>query len=151
MRINEVVVDNHPSADTFRRGDILAICQEAEEVYKMCFLTNPTNLAVGGFPREDSKEVIGGGVRSNPLCTEKELIEFCDALGCSSKPTIGESGIGYAMSGALRLSFARSRSKDWRIMLAEMDSECIIAGRKIRGKEFAELSVCWCCHNKNRY
>ena len=107
MRINEVAADNHPSADTFRNREILAICQEAEEVYKMCFLTNPTNLAVGGFPREDSKEVIGIGVRSDPFCTEKILIESCDALGCSSKPTISESGIGYTLRGALRFCCSR--------------------------------------------
>ena len=108
MRINEVAADNHPSADTFRNREILAICQEAEEVYKMCFLTNPTNLAVGGFPREDSKEVIGIGVRCYPFCTEKILIEICDAMGSSSEPTIGESGIGYTLRrGALRFCCSR--------------------------------------------
>ena len=107
MRINEVAADNHPSADTFRNREILAICQEAEEVYKMCFLTNPTNLAVGGFPREDSKEVIGGGVRSYPFGTEEILIKGCDSLGRSIEPAIGEGSGGYTRCSALRFCCSR--------------------------------------------
>ena len=107
MRINEVAAYNHPSADTFRNREILAICQEAEEVYKMCFLTNPTNLAVGGFPREDSKEVIGGGVRSYPFGTEEILIEGSDVVGMCREPTVGEGGGGYTRCGAFGFWFAR--------------------------------------------
>ena len=73
----------------------------------MCFFASPTNLAIGSVPRKDGKEVIGGGVRRNPLCTEKVLIELCDAMGSSSEPTIGESCGGYTRCSALCFWFAR--------------------------------------------
>ena len=107
MRINEMTTDYHPSAYSFWCRYILLICQESEQIYKICFLSRPTNLAVGDFSRKDCKEVIGGGVRSYPFGAEKILIERCDAMGSSSKPTIGEGGIGYARCGALRFCCSR--------------------------------------------
>ena len=73
----------------------------------MCFFASPTNLAIGSVPRKDCKEVIGGGVRSYPFGAEKILIERCNAMGSSSKPTIGEGGIGYARCGALLFCCSR--------------------------------------------
>ena len=67
----------------------------------MCFFASPTNLAIGSVPRKDGKEVIGGGVSCYPFCTEEILIEGCDAVGRSSKPTIGEGSIGHTRCGAL--------------------------------------------------
>ena len=61
----------------------------------------PFDTGIRRLPREDRKEVIGIGVRSNPFCTEEILIEGCDALGRSSEPTIGEGGIGHTRCGAL--------------------------------------------------
>ena len=61
----------------------------------------PFDTGIRRLPREDRKEVIGIGVRSNPFCMEEILIKGCDALGRSSEPTIGEGGIGHTRCSAL--------------------------------------------------
>lgn len=63
--------------------------------------TYPFDTGIRRLPREDRKEVIGIGVRSNPLCTEKILIERCDAVWVPREPTIGESCGGYTRCDAL--------------------------------------------------
>ena len=47
MCIYKVTADNHPSACAFRRGDILPVCQEFEEIDKICLLARPIDFAIG--------------------------------------------------------------------------------------------------------
>ena len=61
----------------------------------------PFDSGIRFFACEKREEVIGGGVRCYPFCTEEILIEGCDAVGRSSKPTIGEGSIGHTRCGAL--------------------------------------------------
>ena len=146
--IYEVIIDTSPFADSFWNGDIVSLCHYSYEVCELKIGTCPFDSDIRCFACKKSEEVIGLGVRSNPLCTEKILIEHCDALGCSSKPTIGEGSIGHTRYRALCWSFARrSENRSWRIVPTESDSKRIVTCREIRGKEFAELGVCWCYHN----
>ena len=142
-----MVIYTSPFADSFWSGDIVLLCHYSYEVCELKIGTCPFDSDIRCFACKKSEEVIGLGVRSNPLCTEEILIEGCDAVWVPREPTIGEGSIGHTRCGVLRLSFARSRSKDWRIMLTKMDSKRIVTCRKIGGKEFAELGVCWCYHN----
>lgn len=62
MHIHEVTADNHPSAYAFRCGDILPVCQEFEEIDKVCILARPMDFAIGITSGEERKEIIGIGV-----------------------------------------------------------------------------------------
>ena len=61
----------------------------------------PFNSGIRFFACENREEVIRISVRRNPLGAEKILIERCDAIRSSRKPTIGEGGIGYTRCDAL--------------------------------------------------
>ena len=62
MCIYEVAADNHPSACAFRCGDITPVCQEFEEIDKICLLARPVDFAIGVTSGEERKEIIGMGV-----------------------------------------------------------------------------------------
>ena len=103
----------------------------------------PFDSDIGFLASEKREKIIGIGVRCNPLCTEKMLIEVRDTLGRSIEPTIGEGGCGYTRCSALRFWFARwCRRSGWRIVLTEINSKRIVTCREIRGKEFAKLGGC---------
>ena len=91
MCIYEVTADNHPSAYAFRCGDILPVCQEFEEIDKVCLLARPMDFAIGITSGEERKEIIGIGVLCHPTGTEQALVELDDTPLLRLKPTIGES------------------------------------------------------------
>ena len=96
-----MVIDTSPFADSFGNGYVVPLCHYSYEICELKIGAYPFDTGIRRLPREDRKEVIGIGVRSNPFCTEEILIEGCDAVGRSSKPTIGEGGIGHTRCGAL--------------------------------------------------
>ena len=53
MCIYKVTADNHPSACAFRRGDILPVCQEFQEIDKICLLARPMDFAIGIMSGEE--------------------------------------------------------------------------------------------------
>ena len=141
--IHKMVIDTSPFADSFGNGYVVSLCHYSYEICQLKIRAYPFDAGIRRLPREDRKEVIGIGVRSDPLRTEEILIEGCDALGCSSKPTIGEGCIGHTRCRALCWSFARrSENRSWRIVPTEIDSKRIVTCREIRGKEFAKLGGC---------
>ena len=96
-----MVIYTSPFADSFWSGDIVSLCHYSYEVCELKIGTCPFDSDIRCFACKKSEEIIGLGVRSNPLCTEKVLIKLCDAMGSSSDPTIGESCGGYTRCGAL--------------------------------------------------
>ena len=96
-----MVIYTSPFADSFWNGDIVSLCHYSYEICQLKIRAYPFDTGIRRLPREDRKEVIGIGVRSNPFCTEKILIECCDVLGRISEPAIGEGCIGHTRCGAL--------------------------------------------------
>ena len=96
-----MIIDTSPLAYSFWSRDVVLLCHYSYEICKLEIGADPFDSGIRRLPREDRKEVIGIGVRSNPFCTEEILIEGCDALGRSSEPTIGEGGIGHTRCGVL--------------------------------------------------
>ena len=107
MFIHKMVIDTCPLANSLGSGDIVLLSHYSNEICKLEIGTYPFDSGIRFFACEEGEEVIRIGVRSNPSCTEKILIEICDAVGRSSKPTIGESGIGYTLRGVLRFCYSR--------------------------------------------
>ena len=99
--VHKMVIDTSPLAYSFWSRDVVLLCHYSYEICKLEIGADPLDSGIGFLASEKREEIIGVGVRCDPLCTEKELIEFCDALGCSSKPTIGEGCIGHTRCGAL--------------------------------------------------
>ena len=99
--IHKMVIDTSPFADSFGNGYVVSLCHYSYEICQLKIRAYPFDAGIRRLPREDRKEVIGIGVRCNPFCTEKILIECCDALGRISEPAIGEGGIGYTRCDAL--------------------------------------------------
>ena len=100
MFIHKMVIDTNPFANSLGSGDIVLLSHYSNEICKLEIGTYPFDSGIRLYACEEREEIIGIGVGCNPLSTEKILIESCDALGCSSKPTIGKSGIGYTRCGA---------------------------------------------------
>ena len=96
-----MVIYTSPFADSFWSGDIVSLCHYSYEVCELKIGAYPFNSGIRFFACENREEVIRGGVRCYPLCTEKVLIKLCDAMGSSSEPTIGEGGIGHTRCSAL--------------------------------------------------
>ena len=107
MFIHKMIIDTSPFANSLGSGDIVLLSHYSNEICKLEIGTYPFDSGIRFFACEEREEVIRIGVRSNPSCTEKILIEICDAVGRSSKPTIGESGIGYTRCEALRFCCSR--------------------------------------------
>ena len=107
MFIHKMVIDTCPFANSLGNRYVVSLSQYSNEICKLEIGTYPFNSGIRFFACEEREEVIRIGVGCNPLSTEKILIECCDAMGSSSKPTIGESGIGYTLRGALRFCCSR--------------------------------------------
>ena len=107
MFIHKMIIDTSPFANSLGSGDIVLLSHYSNEICKLEIGTYPFDSGIRFFACEEREEIIGVGVMCYPFCTEKILIEICDAMGSSSKPTIGESGIGYTLRGALRFCCLR--------------------------------------------
>ena len=99
--IHEVIIDTSPFTNSFGNGYVVSLCHYSYEICQLKIRAYPFDTGIRRLPREDRKEVIGIGVRCNPLRTEEILIEGCDAMGSSSEPTIGESCGGYTRCDTL--------------------------------------------------
>ena len=102
-----MVIDTSPFANSLGSGDIVLFSYYSYEICELKIGACPFDSDIGFLASEKREKIIGIGVRSDPFCTEKILIECCDAMGSSSKPTIGESGIGYTLRGVLRFCCSR--------------------------------------------
>ena len=78
-----MVIYTSPFTNSFGNGYVVSLCHYSYEVCELKIGACPFDSDIGFFACKKSEEVIGLGVRSNPLCMEKELIEFCDAIWCS--------------------------------------------------------------------
>lgn len=96
-----MVIDTCPLANSLGSGDIVLFSYHSYEICELKIGACPFDSDIGFLASEKREKIIGIGVRCNPLCTEKELIKLCDAMGSSSEPTIGESCGGYTRCDAL--------------------------------------------------
>ena len=85
-----MVIDTCPLANSLGSGDIVLFSYYSYEICELKIGACPFDSDIGFLASEKREKIIGIGVRCNPLCTEKILIERCDALGRSSEPAIGE-------------------------------------------------------------
>ena len=133
--IHKMIIDTCPFTYTLWSGDVVSLCHYAYQVCELKIRTSPFDSGIRFFACENREEVIRISVRRNPLCTEKILIEGCDAVLVCCEPTVGESGSGYTGCSAFGFGFAKwcGRGGDWRRVLTEMDSKRIVACRKIGG------------------
>ena len=102
-----MVIDTCPFADSFGNGNVISLSHQSYEVCELKIGASPFDSGIRFFACENREEVIRISVRSNPLCTEKVLIELCDAMGSSSEPTIGEGCSGNTWCCAFGFLFAR--------------------------------------------
>ena len=99
--VHKMVIDTSPLAYSFWSRNVVLLCHYSYEICKLEIGADPFDSGIGFLASEKREEIIGIGVRCDPLCTEKILIEVRDTLGRSSKPAISECCSSYTMCGAL--------------------------------------------------
>lgn len=73
--IHEVIIDTSPFTYSFGNGYVVSLCHYSYEICELKIGTYPFDSDIRCFACKKSEEVIGLGVRSNPLGTEEILIE----------------------------------------------------------------------------
>lgn len=110
--VHKMVIDTSPLAYSFWSRDVVLLCHYSYEICKLEIGADPFDSGIGFLASEKREEIIGIGVRCDPLCTEKILIEVRDTLGRSSKPAISECCSSYTMCSTL----TRTNSRTMRIV-----------------------------------